>query len=328
MNRILVTGCAGFIGMHVAQEFLRRGFSVVGVDNVNNYYEQSLKEDRLLEISRTAEGCDGEWQFYRRDITDVSFWKEISPFELAGVVHLAAQAGVRYSLENPSAYIESNIIGFQRVLDFCVTNKIKPLLYASSSSVYGKNSEQPFTETEACDAPESYYAATKRMNEFMAQVYFKTRGLSSIGLRFFTVYGPWGRPDMAPMLFTKAAFSDEIVKLFNYGRQSRDFTYIDDIVLGVVELFISNEQLNGSEVVNIGKGSPDSLMQFVQLIERYTLRSLKLRRVEAQPGDVEETFSSLVRIKELAHYEPQTSLEEGLKRLIEWYKGYYKPSKY
>jgi UDP-glucuronate 4-epimerase len=237
---------------------------------------------------------------------------------------LAAQAGVRYSLENPNAYLESNILGFQKVLDFVLKMKIKKFVYASSSSVYGKDSAQPFVESASCNAPESYYAATKKANELMANAYSETHKVSSIGLRFFTVYGPWGRPDMAPMLFTKAAMNGKIIRVFNNGEQKRDFTYIDDIVEGVYRLIVKYVPNEKAIIVNIGNGSPVGLLDFISKIEDQTGRILNKTFVEAQLGDVEVTYADTNKLVKLIDYRPKISLNDGLRKFVDWFKVYYK----
>jgi UDP-glucuronate 4-epimerase len=322
MSYIVVTGCAGFIGMHTVMRLLKEGKSVIGVDNVNDYYSVQLKRDRLKKIDQASKESDN-WLFLEKSVTDSLLWAEISDYEVEGVIHLAAQAGVRYSLENPRAYLDSNIIGFQYVIEFCIANNIKTLLYASSSSVYGQNSQQPFSESEPCVDPVSFYAATKRMNEFMAQVYAKTHALNSVGLRFFTVYGPYGRPDMAPMIFANAALKNEQVNVFNYGKQKRDFTYIDDIIEGIICVFNVHKTISGSHVFNIGKGKPDSLSDFISLMERFAGAEVDKNYVEAQKGDVEETFASIDKISKLCGYKPEIALEQGLGRFMKWYKDYY-----
>lgn len=322
MSYIVVTGCAGFIGMHTVVHLLKEGKSVIGIDNVNDYYSVQLKRDRLKKINQASKESDS-WLFFEKSITDSSLWAEISAYEVEGVIHLAAQAGVRYSFENPRAYIDSNIIGFQSVIEFCITNNIDTLIYASSSSVYGNDSKQPFSETDPCVKPVSFYAATKRMNELMAQVYAKTHAFNSVGLRFFTVYGPFGRPDMAPMIFANAAMKNEQVNVFNYGKQKRDFTYIDDIIAGIISVFNVRKTLSGSNVFNIGKGQPDSLSDFISMMERCTGMELNKNYVDAQKGDVEETFASIEKIRKLCGYKPEVSLEEGLGRFVKWYKEYY-----
>ena len=321
MPRVLITGAAGFIGMHTAIRFLREGWNVIGLDNFNDYYSVTLKRSRIEEIKRISSELDRDFEIFERDLNS-QVWDELADIKFDALVHLAAQAGVRYSIENPRAYLESNIMGFQNVLDFVVNNAITRFVYASSSSVYGKSSKQPFSEDEPCDKPESYYAATKRCNELLAHSYFKTHKVKSIGLRFFTVYGPWGRPDMAPYIFVDAAFSKAKVKVFNHGNQKRDFTYIDDIVEGIF-LTISNFiKVDNAEVLNIGYGSPRPLMEFISVIEKTTNRELVKDFMSAQIGDVQETYASIDRLVTLTGYKPRVSLEEGIRELVKWYASF------
>ena len=320
-NRVLITGVAGFIGMHTAVRFLKEGWHVLGIDNINDYYSQSLKRDRIKNIEQLHESKKGFFNFYEKDINS-NVWDEIAHFQINAVIHLAAQAGVRYSLENPRAYLESNILGFQSVLEFVEKQSINNFLYASSSSVYGKSSIQPFSEEQECNHPESYYAATKKANEQMAHAMFKTKNIPSIGLRFFTVYGPWGRPDMAPILFASAAQKNRPIRVFNYGKQKRDFTYVDDIVEGIFRLTTTID-IQGAEICNIGFGKPSNLEQFIQLIESELSISIKKEYVEAQPGDVEETFASTKKLEGLISYQPQNNLETGIGKFINWFKSYY-----
>lgn len=323
MGRILITGVAGFIGMHAAIRFLDEGWDVVGLDNINDYYDVQLKFDRLNEIGLRAERSNGDFRFHKSDLNS-SVWVELEGEKFDTCLHLAAQAGVRYSLENPEAYIMSNILGFQKVLDFVKSAGIKRFLYASSSSVYGSRTDKPFGESLNCSKPESYYAATKIANELMAFSYHRTHGIQSIGLRFFTVYGPWGRPDMAPMLFASAASKNQSIKVYNYGNQRRDFTYIEDIIEGIYSLVIMNKFPAGAEVFNIGNGSPVGLMDFISEIEVNMKIELSKEFVEAQLGDVEETFADTTKLFNLTGYKPRTSLETGIEKFINWYKVYYK----
>lgn len=323
MPRVLITGAAGFIGMHTSIRFLREGWDVVGLDNMNDYYSVSLKRDRLSEITSTASKFSRSFNMYESDLNS-NVWTELISFEFEAIVHLAAQAGVRYSIENPRAFLESNILGFQSVIDFVSKTGIKRFLYASSSSVYGKNSSQPFSEKAACDSPESYYASTKRANELMAKSYFHTEGLSSIGLRFFTVYGPWGRPDMAPMLFAKAGSSDQAIKVFNQGKQERDFTYVDDIVEGIFLLTIMENFPNQSLVCNIGYGEPVGLMEFISLLEKSIGKKFIKEFVDAQQGDVESTFADTTLLKSLVDYKSMVGLYNGIPLFMNWYKSYFK----
>lgn len=321
MARLLITGAAGFIGMHTAVRFLKEGWDVVGLDNVNDYYSIDLKYKRLEEIHSQARLLDKNFTFFKADLNSL-IWTELALFQIDAVIHLAAQAGVRYSLENPMAYLESNILGFQKVLDFVKNQKVERFLYASSSSVYGKDSNQPFDEEQSCNNPESYYAATKKANELMARSYWNTFQLPSIGLRFFTVYGPFGRPDMAPMLFANAAKKGTAVKVFNHGNQKRDFTYINDIVDGVFELTILGDFPEDALVMNIGNGSPLELMDFINLIEKNMGTTIAKEFVEAQKGDVVATYASTEKLKSLTGFEPKFKLEEGIRIFIEWFKAY------
>ena len=273
--RVLITGAAGFIGMHTCIKFLYEGWEVIGLDNFNDYYSVALKRDRSKEISRIASKL-GQTFILVEDDLNSEVLSTLKSYDFEVVVHLAAQAGVRYSIENPRAYLESNILGFQSVLEFVTQTKQSRFLYASSSSVYGKNSAQPFSENAACDSPESYYASTKkRTNELMAKSYYHTEGLASIALRFFTVYGPWGRPDMAPMIFAKAGIADETIKVFNHGKQERDFTYIDDIVEGIFLLATMENFPKQSLICNIGNGAPVGLMNFILLLKTQLEKNLK-----------------------------------------------------
>lgn len=330
---VLVTGTAGFIGFHLTQSLIQKGYNVFGLDNVNDYYSQSLKLDRLkilgVEVDITnhqdVKYINDNFTFIYGDISNKLTWDYLKPFKINKVIHLAAQAGVRFSLTNPDSYIISNIIGFQNLLNFCLEQNINDLMYASSSSVYGKNSVQPFLETEHCNQPESLYAATKKFNELSAYTYYKTRNISSIGMRFFTVYGPWGRPDMAPMLFASAALNNSVISVFNNGNQKRDFTYIDDIVDGIMLLFekICRKSINGAEVINIGKGNPESLIRFIELIESNLNIKINKKYVNEQLGDVTVTFADIRKLNNYISFIPQTNLEDGIKLFIDWYIKYY-----
>lgn len=323
MPRVLITGVAGFVGMHASIRFLKEGWDVVGLDNLNDYYSVSLKHDRLNEISKAALKLGYTFQMFEADLNS-TVWKELEGIDFDAIVHLAAQAGVRYSIANPRAYLESNILGFQSVLEFVSKSGINRFLYASSSSVYGKNSTQPFSEKAACDSPESYYAYTKRANELMAKSYFHTEGLSSIGLRFFTVYGPWGRPDMAPMLFAKAGSSNQTIKVFNYGKQERDFTYVDDIVEGIFLLTTMEEFPHQSLVCNIGNGAPVSLMDFISTLEKSLRKEINKEYVAAQKGDVESTYADTTLLESMVEYKARISLEKGIPLFMDWFNSYYK----
>ena len=323
MPRVLITGAAGFIGMHSSIRFLKEGWDVVGLDNLNDYYSVSLKEDRIKRIQDFAIDYKQDFIFYKKDLNS-NVWTELENYHFEAVLHLAAQAGVRYSIINPMAYIESNILGFQKVIDFVVKLKIDRFLYASSSSVYGKNSKQPFNERESCNSPESYYAATKKMNELMAHSYNRTHGLKSIGLRFFTVYGPWGRPDMAPMLFAHAAFENRDISVYNYGKQKRDFTYVDDIVEGIYRLILDDGNHVDNMIYNIGNGSPIALFDFISTVEKHSKRQINKNLVAAQKGDVEVTYCDTSLLNKSVGYLPKYDLDRGMKIFMNWFKEYYK----
>lgn len=321
MAKVLITGVAGFIGMHTAIRFIKEGWDVTGIDNMNNYYSVQLKKDRLKEIHLISKSLGRQFIFYSKDLNS-NVWDDLSNSHFDALIHLAAQAGVRYSLENPMIYLKSNIIGFQKVLDFVVLKKVKKFIYASSSSVYGKNSNQPFSENDYCNSPESYYAATKKANELMAHAYYKTKGLKSVGLRFFTVFGPWGRPDMAPMIFTKAIMENTPIKVFNHGKQKRDFTFIDDVVEGIYSVI--NLKITNTEVFNIGQGKPTELLNFIKNIEAILSRTVEKVFISEQLGDVKETYADITRLHQKTGYSPQTDTKTGLEHTIKWYKKYYK----
>ena len=332
--KLIVTGAAGFIGMHTALRLLDEGHEVVGIDNLNDYYDVHLKRDRL-EILLGRVG----FRFSRLDITDPLKIAEFFDAERPDrVVHLAAQPGVRYSLENPMAYVHSNLVGFASVLEACRQCRVQHLIYASSSSVYGDNATVPFSEHHAVDHPLSLYAASKRANELMAHAYAHLHGLPVTGLRFFTVYGPWGRPDMAPILFARAISEGKCIKIFNHGNHQRDFTYVDDIVNGVAAVALkagdgtassgsTNEDPAVStapfRIYNIGNGSPVSLMDFLTALERCLGRKAKLEMTDAQPGDARDTWADCSDLERDFAYRPRTSLSSGIERFIEWFSDYY-----
>ena len=334
--KVLVTGAAGFIGFHLVQSLCRRGDTVVGIDNINDYYPVSLKYARLCESGiaeeeivqghRVASRTMPNYSFLRLDITDLPSLERLFEEErFDAVVNLAAQAGVRYSIENPFAYIQSNVVGFINLLECCRRAKVAHLVYASSSSVYGGNTKTPFSESDRVDNQVSVYAATKKSNELMANVYAKLYGLPVTGLRFFTVYGPWGRPDMAPMLFTKAILSGKPIKVFNNGDLSRDFTYIDDIIEGVVRVLDSAPQgAIPAEVYNIGHGSPVPLMDFIHTLEDKLGRKAEMQMMPMQPGDVYTTYADTTALANRFGYEPSTSLDAGIESFVHWYKAYNK----
>lgn len=338
--KILVTGSAGFIGMHVAKSLLDQQYSVVGVDNLNDYYEVKLKYDRHKMLQ--TEFAEGGYRFVKLDLTDADALNMLFQEEnFERVIHLGAQAGVRYSLENPRAYIDSNVLGFMNILEACRHHNIEHLVYASSSSVYGANETMPFSVRDNVDHPLSIYAATKKANELMAHSYSHLYGLPTTGLRFFTVYGPWGRPDMSPFLFIRAILSGEPVQVFNYGKHSRDFTYIDDIVEGVIKVMnqpaTADLRWSGLKpnpatskapwrLYNIGNSQPVPLMDFIHAFELALNKTAEKEMLPMQPGDVPNTYADTTELIENIGYKPQTTIEDGVKCFVDWYKNYYQIS--
>ena len=329
-----MTGVAGFIGMHSAKKLLDDGHEIIGIDNLNDYYDINLKEDRL----KTLEGYKS-FRFLKLDIKNqkdvVDLFKKESPQR---VLHLAAQAGVRYSIENPYVYIDSNIQGFINILEGCRAIKTEQLVFASSSSVYGGNAKVPFSEHDNVDHPVSLYAATKKANELMAHTYSHLYQIPTTGLRFFTVYGPWGRPDMSPMLFTKAILADEPIQVFNHGDMMRDFTYIDDIVASVNETLFKTAIPNSNfdarhpdpatshapyRIFNIGNSQPVPLMQFIETIEDALGKKAIKKMMGMQAGDVKITSADTSELNQWVNFKPNTSIKEGVKRFVDWYKNYY-----
>ena len=331
--KVLVTGVAGFIGMHVAQRLLARDDVVVGIDNLNDYYDPTLKQARLAQLSTQA-----GFQFRLMDIADRPAMANLFESEkFDRVVHLAAQAGVRYSLQNPHAYVDSNLVGFVNVLEGCRHNAVQHLVYASSSSVYGGNTKMPFSESDPVDHPISLYAATKKANELMAHSYSHLYGLSTTGLRFFTVYGPWGRPDMSPWLFTSAILEGRAIDVFNHGKMQRDFSYIDDIADGTVRVldrvalprpdFNTNSPNPASsyapfKVYNIGNHTPVELMTFIQTVEESLGKVAKKNFLPMQAGDVVATYADVENIKHDIDFEPKTNLTDGITNWVRWYRNY------
>jgi UDP-glucuronate 4-epimerase len=346
---ILVTGAAGFIGYHLIKNLLAAGCKVVGLDNVNDYYDVQLKYDRLGELGVESSSIicnqlkksksEVGFSFVKMNLEDTSSMQQLFSLNKFDIVcHLAAQAGVRYSLENPMAYINSNIIGFTNILECSREFKIKHLVYASSSSVYGLNSKMPFSTHDAVNHPVSLYAATKKSNELMAHVYSHLYNLPTTGLRFFTVYGPWGRPDMSPMLFADAIMHDKTIKVFNNGDMARDFTFIDDIVEGIVRVIdtpaTANTSWNANEpdpssssapyrIYNIGNSNPVKLMDYIQTMEQAFDKEAKKEFLPMQPGDVQHTYSDVSDLEIDMGYRPNTPLKEGLRKFAAWYKTYY-----
>jgi UDP-glucuronate 4-epimerase len=335
MSKILVTGAAGFIGFHLSKRLLERGDEVIGLDNLNNYYDVRLKHDRLKQL----EDQPG-FRFVKASLEDrEAIARLFSDERFDRVVNLAAQAGVRYSLQNPHAYIDSNISGFMNILEGCRHNNVHHLVYASSSSVYGANTRMPFSVHHNVDHPVSLYAATKKANELMAHTYSSLYGIPATGLRFFTVYGPWGRPDMALFLFTKAILDGKPIDVFNHGKMRRDFTYIDDIVEGVVRITDNvaapNPLWSGDQpdpgtsytpykLYNIGNNSPVELMRFIEVLEECLGKKAEKNLLPIQAGDVPATYADVDDLMMDVGFKPATSIEEGISRFVEWYREYYR----
>jgi UDP-glucuronate 4-epimerase len=312
--KVLVTGAAGFIGMHCAQRLLERGDEVIGVDNLSPYYSVQLKKDRLARLQHAR------FRFIQADIVDAARLEAIFGEKPELVLHLAAQAGVRYSLENPRAYIETNLVGFANLLECCRRHPPRHLVYASSSSVYGANPQLPWAESQNVDRPVSLYAATKKSNELLAHVYHHLYGLPATGLRYFTVYGPWGRPDMSPMLFARAIMDGRPIPVFNQGDMARDFTYIDDIAEGTLRVL---DRPAGYAVFNIGNHEPVQLLDYIAALERALGREAKLDLKPMQPGDVKATYADTSALRAAVGFAPSTPLAEGLARFAAWFKSYY-----
>lgn len=348
--KILVTGTAGFIGYHLANRLVSEGHNVIGLDSINNYYDVSLKIARLeaagfnkrqiaYKESITSQ-TNSNLHFIQLKLEDMSALNKLFQEEQFDIViNLAAQAGVRYSLKNPAAYIQSNIVGFTNLLECCRHHNIKHLVYASSSSVYGLNKKVPFSTKDAVNHPVSLYAASKKSNELLAHTYSHLFGIPTTGLRFFTVYGPWGRPDMAYFLFTEAILKNKPIKVFNHGRMSRDFTYIDDIVEGIFRVMLQPPSGNSKwlpvspeadsssapyRVYNIGKNAPVSLLDFIETIEKALGKEAKKEFLPMQAGDVEQTYADSSALIEDTGYKPNTSLDQGIGEFVKWYKEYYK----
>lgn len=317
--KYLVTGCAGFIGMYVAKRLLEQEMQVIGIDNMNDYYDPALKEYRLAQLKPYK-----NFQFKKLDLADRQGMAKLFAHEnFNRVIHLAAQAGVRYSLENPFAYVDSNLVGMMTILEGCRHHSIQHLVYASSSSVYGMNEKIPFSEDDFVDHPVSLYAATKKSNELMAYSYSKLYGIPSTGLRFFTVYGPAGRPDMAPWLFTEAILNNQPIKVFNHGKMQRDFTYIDDIVEGVLRIQnVIPKTPIPHNLFNIGNNQPIELKRFIEAIETATGKTAEKIYMGMQPGDVVRTYADIDKLEAAVGYQPSTEIEKGIEKFVQWYKKY------
>jgi UDP-glucuronate 4-epimerase len=333
--KVLVTGTAGFIGNHLALRLLERGDEVIGIDNLNDYYDVRVKEARLARIKSHPRFTEARIDLQDRAAMETLFAKH----QPQRVVNLAAQAGVRYSLENPHSYVDSNIVGFVNILEGCRHHKVEHLVYASSSSVYGANTNMPFSIHNNVDHPLSLYAASKKANELMAHTYSHLYNLPTTGLRFFTVYGPWGRPDMALFLFTKNILAGKPIDVFNYGKHRRDFTYIDDIVEGVIRTLDKVAEPNPAwsgdhpdpgtslapyRLYNIGNNQPVELMHYIATLEKCLGKKAEMNLLPLQPGDVPDTYADVQDLVKDVHYKPATTVEEGIARFVEWYRSYYK----
>lgn len=332
MGSILITGAAGFIGFHLCQSLLARGESVLGIDNLNNYYDVTLKQSRLTHLLQYE-----RFKFYKIDVGDRKHIPELfARHKPERVVHLAAQAGVRHSIENPQVYVDSNLVGFLNILEGCRQNNVQHLVFASSSSVYGANTKIPFSVRDRVDRPVSLYAATKKANELMAHSYSHLYNLPTTGLRFFTVYGPWGRPDMALFLFTKAILIGEPIRVFNYGQMQRDFTYIDDIITGVMRVLDQIPEANldysgvevGSshapyKVYNIGNNKPVELLWFIEVLENCLGKKAEKQMLPMQPGDVPVTYADIDDLEKAIDFRPSTPIEAGIERFVTWYRSYF-----
>ncbi len=336
---ILVTGVAGFIGFHVARTLIERGARVVGADIVNAYYDVSLKEARLEELERLAQASEGSFEFHRIDLADIDAVARLfSENAFERVIHLAAQAGVRHSLDHPHAYVQSNIVAFTNILEGCRHTGVGHLTYASTSSVYGANTSLPFREGDGVDHPLQFYAATKRANELMAHSYSHLFRLPTTGLRFFTVYGPWGRPDMALFKFTKAILADEPIEVFNHGNHSRDFTYVDDIVEGILAASDTPAEPDPAwqsddpdpatsdapfRIYNIGNNAPAKLTAYIAAIEKVLGREATKTFLPLQLGDAPDTYADTTRLEAATGVRPRTTIETGVQNFVDWYRAYY-----
>ncbi len=328
--KILISGSAGFIGFHAVKKFLELGHEVVGIDNINDYYDTDLKKARLQQISSTR------FKFIKADFADnIAVKKVFNDHVFDRVLHLGAQAGVRHSISNPNDYVNSNLVGFVNILEAVRHAKVPHLVYASSSSVYGMNKKIPFSENDNVDYPISLYAATKKSNELMAHTYSHLYNIPTTGLRFFTVYGPWGRPDMAYFLFTKAILDGKEINIFNKGEMERDFTYIDDVINGIIKIIDQPPSINSTplldsqyssapyKIFNIGNNKPENLLYFIEVIEKCLGKKSKKNFLPMQPGDVIRTYANIESLYDEIGYKPVTPIEEGLEKFVDWYKKYY-----
>ena len=343
-KKILITGAAGFIGYHLCQRMLNEGFNIIGLDNLNSYYDVKLKEKRIDLLEKLAKNKNLSWDFFKVDLVNKDSLKNIFRNQKPLIVYnLAAQAGVRYSIKNPSEYINANILGFHNLIELSKDFSVKNFIFASSSSVYGGNKKIPFSEKDAVDHPVSLYAATKRANELIAHSYSHLFGLPCIGLRFFTVYGPWGRPDMAPMIFAKAILDKKPINVFNNGDMYRDFTYIDDVIETMFRLidkpatknskydhlnFDPSESWAPYRIFNVGNSRKTSLMNFIEILERELGEKSKKIFIEMQKGDIKSTYADTEFIEKWTGFKPNTSLENGIKEFANWFRLYYQKNEY
>ncbi|WP_291051411.1 MULTISPECIES: NAD-dependent epimerase/dehydratase family protein [unclassified Empedobacter] len=336
MKTVFITGVAGFIGYHLAEKLIEKNIKVVGIDNINDYYTVQLKYDRLKELGINQEFASNFGQkvlsskheekmiFYRMNLEDKESLAQLfKTYSFDAVVNMAAQAGVRYSIENPDAYGQSNLVGFLNILECCRNYNVKKLLYASSSSIYGNSSDVPFSTNQNVDHPISLYAATKKANELMAHAYSHLYNFQTIGLRFFTVYGPWGRPDMAMFLFTDAILNHQPLKVFNHGDLSRDFTYIDDIIQGIDKILEDKNTNEKYQLYNIGNSKPVQLMDFIKEIEKSTGEKAILEMYPMQAGDVNQTWADVQELKDKFGYHPNYPVDKGVYNFVQWYRKYY-----
>ncbi len=339
VENILITGAAGFIGAALCIRLLKRGENIIGVDNLNDYYDPNLKKLRIEHIKNNLDNLSGKWNFYNFSLEEDQKLKDISrKYSPSIVINLAAQAGVRFSIDNPRNYINSNLVGFGNILELCRNNKVKNFIYASSSSVYGGNKKVPFKEEHSVDHPISFYAASKKSNEIMAHSYSHLFNIPTTGLRFFTVYGPWGRPDMAPMIFANSIMKKKAIKVYNYGQMYRDFTYIDDIVDAIEACCYKPARQNNNFdylnpnpsnsfapylVFNVGNDNPISLLSFIELLEKKLGSTAIKKMMPIQPGDVEKTWANIDKLNQWINYKPKVSFEDGIGRFASWYLSNY-----
>ena len=328
MKKILITGVAGFIGYHLADKLLSKNYQIIGIDNLNDYYDPILKQDRLNNLKKFS-----NFEFHKIDfIQNNELTSIFNNNQLNQAIHLGAQAGVRYSITNPQVYVDTNITGFLNILENCNNYNVENIIYASSSSIYGDNKDFPFSENDKTEKQISMYGVSKKTNELMAHTYSNLYGLKTIGLRFFTVYGPWGRPDMALYIFTKAIIENKNIDLFNKGSHTRSFTYISDIVEPIYRLIKINENnqkiLSNNDIFNIGGTEQVKLLRFIDIIEDYLGKKAKIKLKPMQQGDIQDTNADITKLEKITDYKPQVDIEEGIKRFIDWYRAYHQTNLY